>query len=282
MKLYTDDEVFYAARMAINAKSAKAGGMRSGLAQLDGAKPSLALNLAKDDLSDDSCASDAGDTKLPADASCKHSDDGHIPRALDDAKARPAHSKSRSPIKSSMAMGSSGEVDQHQSVRMRHRSPPRSWMRGGSRVDVSDMASLVALDSDAKSRVKPPSYWLAMVTEIGAVGGKKYTRELSWAQDCVGREARSGNGMQPEVICPHLTTHHNITSHTTTTHNHTQPNLYRTPYHPFTTQRNAARPNPAEHHSTQASPVQPQPNPSSALQAHRLVLRIEDVTKAIA
>ena len=72
--------------------------------------------------------------------------------------------------------------------------------QGSCLSDPGPSASQVGDDSqDMKSRVKPPSYWLGLITEIGAFSGKKYQRELGWAVDCVHRETRAGSGMQPEV-----------------------------------------------------------------------------------
>ena len=82
----------------------------------------------------------------------------------------------------------------------RSRSPPATVRGSGSRLDLMESASTFGCDSDMKSRVKTASYWLAMLTEMGAFSGKKYTREVHWAQDCVDRETRAGQGMNPEAL----------------------------------------------------------------------------------
>ena len=65
---------------------------------------------------------------------------------------------------------------------------------------MGDEASVMGGDSTSKARVKKPSYWLGVLTLDGAFCGRKYVRELDWAEACVDRETRNGNGMAVEAI----------------------------------------------------------------------------------
>lgn len=66
--------------------------------------------------------------------------------------------------------------------------------------DASRSQATTSMDSDKKCRIKPPGHWLGIVTEHGAFEGKKFVREIAWAEDCVDRAVRSGQGTDPEVL----------------------------------------------------------------------------------
>ena len=70
------------------------------------------------------------------------------------------------------------------------------------RESVDDGASVATIDGEGKTRVKSATYWLQIITVAGGFSGKKYTREVVWAQECITREIRVGKGTtSPKVLC---------------------------------------------------------------------------------
>jgi hypothetical protein len=81
-------------------------------------------------------------------------------------------------------------------------SPPFKRTSSGLASVVDDSASVASFDGDGKTRVKTAAYWLNILTIDGGFSGKKFTREVVWAQECITREIRAGKGAtNPEALC---------------------------------------------------------------------------------
>lgn len=207
-KVYSEQEVAQAVERVVALQASTSEKPHSGLAQVEGGETAGRIVLGRLDGGDES--SDDVEELEPSEAGCDETLPGRPLLGFGNAgcgeSAILVESTPRPecPAVVSSPGASERSAAQRQPCQSRSRSGQRSLRRGTATSDLEGDSQLS--DSNAKARIKSASHWMHLLTVSGAFSGKKYVREVQWAQDCIDRATRAGQGMSPEALLPNKRT----------------------------------------------------------------------------